>query len=109
MVASDAALLEEYKKLGTPKQIRYALKFKAEPNIPLLEEFNFYLKNQEAFIPVYNGRVIVIKGKKVIGAYDDDLEAINKTIRIHPLGTFLVQRVSPGKADFTVTLSRCTL
>lgn len=116
----SVALLEEYKKLGTPEEFKKALdlvdavssmvrRIEAyrKPQPALLDEFNYYLENQEKFLPSYVNRVIVIKDRKVIGVYDDDLEAITRTSKEHEMGTFLVQKVTPGNADYTVILSRC--
>ena len=112
------ALLEEYKKLGTPDQLRKALYLveavadllkriesyrKPEPH--LISEFEYYIKNHKSFIPAYVGRTIVIKGQKVLGVYDDDLEAIRNTIKEHELGTFLVHKVEE-ELEVQV-LSRC--
>ncbi len=47
--------------------------------------------------------MIVLKIEKVLGAYESELDAVNETRRRHELGTFLVQRVSPGDEAYTVT------
>ncbi len=69
----------------------------------LKRAFEFYLANQDAMVERYDGRFIVIKNDEVIGAYDSDLEAVKETKKVHPLGTFLVQKVSVGEADYTAT------
>ena len=69
----------------------------------LKKAFEFYLANQDAMVEQYNGRFIVIKDDEVVGAYDSDLEAVTKTKKVHSLGTFLVQKVSAGEADYTAT------
>lgn len=68
---------------------------------PLEEEFNYYLERQDKFVKKYNGKYIVIKGRRVIGSYDSELEAINKTKEKHKLGTFLVQLCVPGDESYT--------
>jgi hypothetical protein len=70
---------------------------------PLKREFEYYLANQKAFVDKYNGRVIVIKDQKVLGAYGDELDAITETQKTHKLGTFLVQKVTPGTEAYTQT------
>ena len=72
-------------------------------NSDLKRAFEFYLANQDAMVRRYDGRFIVIKNDEVIGAYDSDLEAVTETKKAHPLGTFLVQKVSPGDSDYTAT------
>jgi len=70
---------------------------------PLQKEFRFYIDNQEDLVKKYNGRFIVIKDEEVIGAYSDELEAIEKTSETHELGTFLVQKCEPGTDNYTQT------
>ncbi len=67
----------------------------------LLDEFTYYLDHQDEMVAQYDGKFIVIKGEEVVGAYDSDLEAVVETKKVHPMGTFLVQKVSPGDADYT--------
>ena len=68
----------------------------------LKREFDHYLSNQDRLLAKYDGKCIVIKDRKIIGAYDDYREAVVETIgQGHEAGTFLTQRVSPGSADYT--------
>lgn len=69
----------------------------------LREEFQYYLDHQDEMVQKYDGKVIVIKGGTVLGAYDDELTAISETQKTHELGTFLVQRVSRGPNAYTQT------
>jgi hypothetical protein len=78
-------------------------------NMSLEKEFRYYLANQDALVKQYRGKFIVIKDCQVIGAYADEIEAIQKTSAIHPLGTFLVQECEPGTEYHTETFhSRVT-
>jgi hypothetical protein len=70
---------------------------------PLKREFEFYVANQKAFVEQYNGKIIVIKDLKVIGVYADELQAIESTQKTFELGTFLVQKVTPGTDAYTQT------
>jgi len=85
----------------------------AKKGSSLEKEFQFYLENQEELIKQYNGKYIVIKGNKIIGAYNSEVEAVLKTSVNHELGTFLVQKCEPGKESYTqtyhsrVTFSNC--
>ena len=65
-------------------------------NSPLKKDFEYYLANQSELVKQYDGKFIVIKGGKVLGAYDDELVAVETTQKEHAAGTFLVQFVSPG-------------
>ena len=72
-------------------------------NNPLEKEFRFYIEHQDEMVEKYDGKIIVIKDGAVLGAYDDELAAITETRKTHELGTFLVQRVSPGSAAYSQT------
>ena len=69
----------------------------------LKRDFDYFRENQDALVEQYNGRVIVIKDRVVLGAYDSTFEAVMETQKHHELGTFLVQAVKPGKEAYTVT------
>ena len=71
--------------------------------IPLKEEFEYYLSKQSDMVKKYNGKVIVIKNKTVIGVYENQLQAIKETQKTHKIGTFLVQKVEPGDSAYTQT------
>lgn len=70
---------------------------------PLEKDFEYYLEHQDELVRKYNGRYVVIKNQEVLDAYDDIETAVNETAKNHELGTFLVQRCSPGKEDYTQT------
>lgn len=68
---------------------------------PLYREFDYYLEHQNEIVRQYNGKYVVIKNCEIVGAFDDELEAIETTQIEHELGTFLVQYVSPGEDAYT--------
>ena len=73
------------------------------------KQFKFHLENQDEFVEQYDGKVIVLENEKVLGSFESELDAVNETRRRHELGTFLVQRVSPGDEAYSVTFhSRVT-
>ena len=69
----------------------------------LRQEFDYYLANQEVLVKSYNGKYVVIREQKVIGAYSDELKAVTETQKHFPLGSFLVQKVEPGASAHTQT------
>ena len=69
----------------------------------LEKEFEYYLDHQDELVKEYNGKYIVIKNNKVIGAFNTEIEAIEKTAEKHKLGTFLVQKCEPGTESYTQT------
>jgi len=72
-------------------------------NNPLEKDFRFYLDHQDEMVEKYDGKFIVIKDGIVLGDFDDELTAVTETRKAHELGTFLVQRVSPGNAAYSQT------
>ncbi len=70
---------------------------------PLKTEFGYYLAHQDEMVKDYEGKVVVIKDRRVIGAYEDELTAVTETQKTHQLGTFLVQRVSRGDSAYSQT------
>jgi hypothetical protein len=67
----------------------------------LRKEFDYYLAHQDELVAKYDGRVLVIKNESVIGDYASEPEAIAATSKIYPMGTFLVQRCTPGTDSYT--------
>lgn len=70
---------------------------------PLEKEFDFYLDHQDELVSKYNGKFVVIKDDQVLGAYDNEMEAIEKTSEEHKFGTFFVQKCEPGTESYTQT------
>jgi hypothetical protein len=70
---------------------------------PLEKEFKYYLEHQDDLVKKHDGKFVTIKGDKVLGVFDNELEAIEKTSKKEELGTFLVQKVSPGTENYTQT------
>ena len=66
----------------------------------LEKEFKYYLEHQKDLVKQYNGKFIVIKDLEVIGAYNSELEAVQKTAEKYKLGTFLVQKCEPGSESY---------
>lgn len=67
----------------------------------LNKEFDYYLDHQNELVNKYNGRFIVIKDCQVLGDYETEIEAVEKTSIKHEIGTFLVQLCRPGKDNYT--------
>ena len=70
---------------------------------PLKVEFDYYLANQADLVKQYNGKFLVIKDRKIIGIYDDQVIAVAESQKQFPLGSFLVQKVEPGDSAYTQT------
>ena len=70
----------------------------------LRKEFQFYRDSQDEMVQKYDGKVVAIKNGKVLGAYDSASEALSQTQKTHELGSFLIQKVSAGSKDYTLTI-----
>lgn len=70
---------------------------------PLSDEFRYYLAHQDEFVQKYDGKFIVIKSDRLLGVYDDEIEAVQETRKTEEMGTFLVQRVTRGDEAYTQT------
>jgi hypothetical protein len=71
--------------------------------MPLRKEFQYYLDHQGELVKQHRGKYVVIRDCTVLGVYDSEMQAINSTIKTHPLGTFLVQKCEPGAESYTQT------
>lgn len=69
----------------------------------LNEEFQYFLDHQDELVRQYRGKFVVIKGSAVIGVFDSELEAIERTSQEQELGTFLVQKCEPGSEGYSQT------
>jgi hypothetical protein len=67
------------------------------------KEFQYYINNQNDLVKRYNGRYVVIVGEQVKGDYDDYSQALSNSLNEYEMGTFLVQKCSPGDKDYTLT------
>lgn len=68
---------------------------------PLVSDFRYYLEHQDEIVRKYNGKFVVIKNGSIIGAYDNEIQAVEEARKSHELGSFLVQHVTPGKDEYT--------
>ena len=66
----------------------------------LLKNFRYYIKHQDELVAKYNGKYVVIADQKVIGTYDDEIEAINKGAERYERGSYLVHLVGPGESNY---------
>ena len=69
------------------------------------EEFEYFKDNQADLVEKYKGKILVIKGRDILGAYNNPLEALTESIKNYELGTFMIQPCQPGPDAYTVTVS----
>jgi hypothetical protein len=68
----------------------------------LKAEWDFYRAHQDDLVAKYNGKFIVMYGKKVQGAFETSGEAYEFGMARFEPGKFLLQKCSPGTKDYTV-------
>ena len=69
----------------------------------LEKEFKYFLDNQKDLVEKHLNKHLVIKGKKIIGAYSSHMKAYEKGKKKYSLGNFLIQHCLPGKSATTHT------
>jgi hypothetical protein len=72
---------------------------------PLEAELEFFIAHQDELVKKHEGKLLVIKGEKVIGVYEqgEELHALRETSKDHEPGTFMLQRCLPGPEAYTIT------
>jgi hypothetical protein len=69
------------------------------------EELDFFIANQENLVKDYEGKVLVIKGRTILGVYPNSISAYIETQKDHPAGTFMIQPCEPGPRAYTVVIT----
>lgn len=69
----------------------------------LESEFDYYLAHQVELVEKFDGKFVVIKNKKVLGAFETLGDAYFETTKTELPGTFLIQEVSEGTEKYTQT------
>jgi hypothetical protein len=72
-------------------------------NDQLQKEFEYFKANQEILVKQYEGRFLVIRDRKICGAYQTAIEAYTEAKKQFELGTFLIQQCLPGEESYTQT------
>ena len=68
-------------------------------------ELDYFVKNQTELVAQYQGKVLLLKGAAVVGAYNSALEAYEEALKQFKPGTFMLQPCEPGTGAFTVTIA----
>jgi hypothetical protein len=67
----------------------------------LEKEFKYFVDNRSVLFKQFPDQYIVIKNQKVIGVYDNKIDAYFETQEHHELGSFLIQFCSLTPEAFT--------
>jgi hypothetical protein len=67
----------------------------------LIQNFYYYLANQEELVKNYNGKHLVISNNKVIYSAPDYKDALQEGVQRAGVGNFIVQLCTPGESAYT--------
>lgn len=67
----------------------------------LEQEFKYYIQYQDDFVKEYSGKFLVIRNQSFVGAFDTLDEAYFDSVKKFELGTFLLQKCTPGEEAYT--------
>lgn len=70
------------------------------------KELAFFISKQSDLVKKHKGKILAIKGEKVVGVYDTALDAYLYTKLHNQLGQVMLQRCIPGAEAYTSTRSR---
>ena len=73
------------------------------------DEMEFFKANQNNLVKQHRGKILVIKGKEVIGIYNSTIEAYRETAKKNKPGSFMIQPCEPGPEAYTITISSSEL
>lgn len=68
------------------------------------KELAFFIANQDDLVAKHRGKVLVIRGERVEGAYESPLAAYAAAEAQFQPGTFMLQPCEPGTGAYTVTI-----
>jgi hypothetical protein len=66
-------------------------------------EWEYYENHRNELVEKYCGKYVVISGDKVVAAYDDEDVAYDETIKIIPLGSFMIHHVMEEEEVYTIS------
>lgn len=61
---------------------------------PLMKEYKYFLSIERELAQEHDGKLVAIKGKEVLGIFDDYRQAANALYAEHDYGTVLMQTIS---------------
>ena len=66
-------------------------------------EWEFYENNRDKLVEKYCGKYVVISGKKVVAAYEDEKVAYWETVKTIPLGSFMIHHIAEEEEVFQLS------
>ena len=68
-------------------------------------ELAYFIAHQNELVARYPGKVLVLRGETIEGAYHSVLEAYLDAQQRFPVGTFMIQPCEPGVGAYTVMIN----
>lgn len=68
-------------------------------------DFSYFISNNEDLFSRYGHKFLAIKECTVLGAYDSLSVAVNETMKIAELGTFIAQECTGEESAYTVYIT----
>jgi hypothetical protein len=68
-------------------------------------ELNYFKDHQDDLVARFGRRVLVIRGREVVGDYKSALDAYVEALKRFEPGTFMLQPCEPGPSAYTVTIA----
>ncbi len=69
------------------------------------KELTYFIENQNDLVKKHEGKVLAIKGEKVVGVYNTPLDAYLKIEENHELGEVMIQPCQEGVKAYTVSIA----
>ena len=69
------------------------------------KELTFFIAHQDELVAKHRGKVLVIRGEQIEGAYESPLAAYQSALERFQPGTFMLQPCQPGPGAYTVTIN----
>lgn len=69
------------------------------------KELAYFIAHQAELVAEHRGKVLVIRGERIEGAYPSALHAYLAAQERFPPGTFMVQPCEPGPGAYTVMIN----
>ena len=68
---------------------------------PQAQDFKWFKENYEKLSQQYGTSYVVVKNKKILGAYPTYADGVHETEKSEPLGTFIVQHCNGDESGYT--------
>lgn len=69
-------------------------------------DFMWFIEHHDELVQKHNGKVLAIRNREILGAYDTEAEALAVTRKTYPLGEFIIQLCTPGSEAYTIRNAR---